>query len=175
MSTTAAAATLAVMFASAMHDGQVRIVRYGDDRLIGISELDVLVTVQAPRPQCAVSTTALQRRAVDALRASGIQVTVSDKARSSDYSLVIEVRSDGMAGTCSSALATQLVTEVSAIPEADRNLPPRSWGSLLVGAMRLAGENALVIAQDREHDSAVQKAVAAQVAALAARVRSANP
>jgi hypothetical protein len=168
--------TLAVLLlvATAAH-AQVRVVRHGDDRLTGISEVDVLVTGNTSLPRCAVSTPHVQQRAVDALRRANVTATRSDKGRSWYYSVVIDIHSAHTDDACATALTTELVAEVAGIPEADRDAPEGQWGSLLMGAMPLLSEKALVIAPDVEHDSAVQKMIAAQVAAIAARIRSANP
>lgn len=154
---------------------QVRVVRYGDDRLTGIREVDVLVTAGSSAPSCATSVAAVQRRAVEALRRANVKATVSDKGRSWFHSIVIDIRSERSDDQCASAIAAELVAEVAGIPEVDRDAPDGTWGSLLVGAMPLVRDTALVIRPALEHDAAVQATVETQVASIASRIRSANP
>lgn len=154
---------------------QVRVVRYGDDRLTGINEVDLLVTGDVAHGRCAVNRAAIERAAVQALTASKVKASVSGKARSFHYSIVTDVITREAGSGCASGITTELVAEVTGIPEADRAAAPGVWGSMLVGVMPLARDNALVIAPAVEHDSAVQRAIESQVAAIAARIRSANP
>lgn len=154
---------------------QIRVVRDGDDRLHGIAEVDVLVEVAAPVARCIVTLAALQATARDALRLAGVAATLSQKARSGFYSIVVHARSESAGTTCAAAVATELVAEVTAIPEADTAAAPGTWGSLLKGMMPLVRESALVITAPVAHDASVERTVRAQVAAIAARIRSVNP
>jgi hypothetical protein len=154
---------------------QVRVVRYGDDRLTGIHEVDLLVTGDTAHGRCAVNRGAIERVAVEALTASRIKASVSAKARSFHYSIVTDVITREASGNCASGITTELVAEVTGMPEADRTASPGVWGSMLVGMMPLARDNALVIVPPVEHDAAVQREIESQVAAIAARIRSANP
>ncbi len=154
---------------------QVKIVRYGDDRLTGITAVDVLVTGTSSDNTCRVSRGAIIQIAREELRASGIDTSVSDKARSSAYSVVIHVETAESDATCGTSVNTQLVAEVSAVPEADKQLPAGRWGSLLIGGMALTSENALVLSRMLDHDAHVQRAIAKHVVGIATRIRSANP
>ena len=157
-------------------EGQVRVVRHGDDRLSGIREIDVVVTTQAATPAaCTPDRATLQTAAVTALRQAGVRATVSDKAPSWFYSLVIDARSAGLGGSCATAISTELVAQVQGIPDADREASPGSWGSLLVGAMPLVRAIDLVTATAQEHDAMVTATLRTQVAAIAAKLRAANP
>ena len=153
---------------------QARVVRYDDDRLSDVSAVDVLVRAVAEQDRCAVSRSLIEQEAADALRAAGIAATVSAVGRSWFYSVVIDLRSSLAGSLCASAVRTELVAEVRGIPEADTMLPEGTFGSLLVGAMPLAGDDAVVIGVPDLHDAAVRQVVTAQVAALAARVRAAR-
>lgn len=168
-----AAAVLVSTLASSLW-AQVRIVRHGEDRLVGITEVDVLVTSTAAMAACDVNAADAQQQALRALREGGLKATASHKARSSHYSVVVEIQTSAVADSCSSSLLSELVAEVAGIPEADNSAAPGAWGSLLIGAMPLARESALVISARVAHDATVQQAIARQVRALAARVRSAN-
>jgi hypothetical protein len=154
--------------------GQVRVVRSGDDRLSGVDQVDVLVVLESAQAQCETSVPSMRAQAVDALRAAGITATTSEKARSWHYSIVVTVRTETAAATCASAILSELVAEVAAVPEADKALPPAHWGSWLMGIMPLVRESALVIASPVAHDAAVQQAVRTHAAAIASRIRRAN-
>ncbi len=154
---------------------QVRVVLYGDDRLKGITEVDVVVTVLGEAAACAVSRPGLQTAAVGVLQGSRIRATVSEKASSWHYTVLMTVRKSPAGDGCASAVSTELVAQVEGFPEADKFAAPGAWGSILMGPMSLVRENDLVTSAPREHDATVQAAALAQVAALAERVRRANP
>jgi hypothetical protein len=154
---------------------QVRVVRYADDRLVGISEVDALVTVAGADAGCGVQRERLQTLVVHRLGTARIPATLSEKNRSSPFSLVVDLRVEQAGDLCVAAVTTELVAEVSGIPETDRQPADGNWGSLLVGYMPLVHDKALVIAPAIQHDAAVRSAVDTQVAAIAARIRSANP
>lgn len=177
MRRTPVAATVCVSLSLgiAVVSAQVRVVRHGDDRLAGIHEVDVLVTGSGADSPCRIDVAAVQSRAIAALTTAGIKATVSEKARSWHYSVVIDVRGGSSDGTCATALATELVASVTGVPDGDRALPAGQWGSLLVGTMPLLRHNALVIGNALEHDAAVQQSVERHVSAIATRTRAANP
>jgi hypothetical protein len=154
---------------------QVRVVLYGDDRLKGIAEVDVVVTVRGDTAACAVSRPALQTGATNTLRTSRIRATVSEKASSWHYTVLMTTHSSAAGNGCASALTTELVAQVEGFPEADKFAAPGTWGSILIGPMSLVRENDLVTSAPREHDAAVQAAALAQVEALTERMRRANP
>jgi hypothetical protein len=154
---------------------QVRIVRYGDDRLTGIAAVDVLVSGSFAEGACRLSRDTIVQIARRELAAQRIVTSVSAKARSSPYSVVVDLRTAESAGTCGTSLNSQLVAEVSATPEADTHLPPGAWGSLLVGGMGLISENALVLSPALDHDAHVQRALVNLIGGMATRIRTANP
>ena len=153
---------------------QVRVVRHGDDRLVGIAEVDVLVSTETADRSCPVDIADARQLAVSVLRDGGVRASASQKARSWHYSVVVDIQTSAMAGPCASSVSSELVAEVAGVPEADKALAPGTWGSLLVGPMSLARETTLVISARVAHHASVRQAVAAQVAAIAARIRSAN-
>jgi hypothetical protein len=173
MTLTTAVPVLLVMLAVTSAAPQVRVVRYGDDRLTGITEVDVLITTQ-PAAGCDVGVPASQQTAADALAAANVRATQSITARSWHYSVVVDVRSGRSGTSCASSVTTELVAEVAGAPEADALLPPGAWGSLLMGYMTLARESTLVIAPPLEHDAAVRAVIGDHVTAIAMRLRSAN-
>ena len=157
-------------------DGQVRVVLHGDDRLKGIAEVDVVVTVtEDATAACVVSRPALQTSAAELLRASDIRATVSEKASSWHYTVLMTVHRATASEGCASAVTTELVAQVEGFPEADKFAAPGAWGSILMGTMSLARENDLVTSSPRAHDAVVQAAARTQVTALAGRIRRANP
>jgi len=156
-------------------EGQVRVVLYGDDRLKGIAEVDVVVTVLGETAACVVSRPALQTGATDTLKNSRIRATMSEKASSWHYTVLVTVHKSAAGDGCASAVTTELVAQVEGFPEADKFAAPGAWGSILMGPMSLVRENDLVTSSPREHDAAVQAAARAQVTALAGRIRRANP
>lgn len=169
-------AALVLALSTANLTAQVRVVRYTDDRLVGIDEVDVLVTVPpSPQGTCPVDRTAIQQSAVTALRARNVKATISEKGRSWHYSVLVDLLLAPAASACATAITTELVAEVAGIPDADNARPADAWGSLLVGFMSLWRGNALVVRDHGEHASAVQQAVDAHVAAIASGIRSANP
>jgi hypothetical protein len=161
---------------TAAAEGQVRVVRYGADRLVGIRQVDVVMTIAAvPAGSCAPERAPLQSAAAVALRQAGLRATISEKAPSWFYSVIVDIASAGIGDSCATAISTQLVAQVEGIPEADRTAAPGTWGSLLVGEMPLLRVADLVTARAQEHDATVVAAVRAQVAAIAAKIRAANP
>jgi hypothetical protein len=167
---------LLLVLGSAALAAQVRTVRRGDDRLVGIRELDVLIKSRsANTPACRLTVDAAQQRVVQVFRDRGLRATISEKAPSSPYSLVVDLPSERTSTGCATAVITELVADVTAIPDADASRQPGEWGSLLIGPMTLTRETALVIGSPVEHDAAVQHAILAQVTMVAARIRTANP
>jgi hypothetical protein len=57
----------------AVATAQVRVVRDGDDRLAGITEVDVLVTLKDESERCGISRARLQSRSLDTLSCRGHQ------------------------------------------------------------------------------------------------------
>ena len=175
MKTTALTVTVALAVLSSGVASQVRVVRSGDDRLTGIGQVDVLVTLTpSSMSPCHITPSALQRGALDSLRGAGITATISEKAPSWHYSVVVDVRGHGTDTTCAAAITTELVAHVAGIPDADGNSPPGRWGSLLLGSMPLVRDNDLVMTTPLAHDGAVQHVVQEHVAVIAARIRAAN-
>lgn len=155
---------------------QVRIVRYDDDRLAGIRAVDALVTFETPAgTPCSPRKGDLQRTVVGTLREAGVLTTLSERARSTPYSLETRVRSAAIGPYCATAISSELIAEVDGLPESDKAAAPGTWGSLLVGTMSLVREEALVTTAQEAHDAAVQRAVRSHVQAIAERVRRANP
>ena len=156
--------------------GQVRVVRHGDERLAGITEVDVLVRVTPDHDApCVTERRPLQELAIATLREVPLKATLSEKSARWFYSVLITVTSTAGGRSCAAAVATELVAHVEAVPDADRAAAPGRWGSLLVGELPLVRESALVTTPAKAHDAAVHKVVRAQLASLGERIRAANP
>ena len=169
---------LATMVAAALvHSAsasQVRVVRYGDDRLTGITHADVLVTLAGDTAHCSVDRARLQRLAVDTLRAAGLEASISETARSWFYSVVVRTNTATVSSACATAVTAELVAQVDGVPEADRRGPAGAWGSVLVGALSLVRETALVTSTPAEHPAPVDSALRVQLTTIGARIRAAN-
>lgn len=155
--------------------GQVRVVRAGDDRLVGITQVDVVVVTAPPAGPCSLARQPLQAAAVSTLAAAGIPATVSEKGSSWFYSVTMDLTSAAAGDGCATAITIELIAQVQGVPDADAQRAPQSWGSLLVGAMPLIRVHDLVTTPAKEHDAAVARAVDRHIAALSARVRAVNP
>jgi hypothetical protein len=154
-------------------EGQVRVVRHGDDRLVGIREVDVVVrTSGAGDDECAVVRDAVARAAAESLRDAGVRATVSGASPSWYHSLLITVATAPAPCGCSSAVVIDLVAHVRGIPDADASVPPDAWGNLLVGHMPLATTTDVATASAAAHQHALEQIVRARAAALAARMRA---
>jgi hypothetical protein len=155
---------------------QVRVVRHGDDRMTGIREVDVLVLPDAGTPaRCALARQSLQHSAASVLREAGIAATVSERASSWFYTLRVTTASLEVGGHCVTSLMTELVAAVRAVPDADEQAAPGTWGSLLVGEMVLARATDLIHTRDTAHQQSCIERLRAQVTGIASRVRAHNP
>ena len=152
---------------------QVRVVRYDDDRLSGITAVDVVVN-EMNANACGLSRAALQDSAVTALRAAGTTASVSAKASSWFYTVYVTAESSAADGRCVTAVRAELMAQVSGIPEADRSAPQDGWGSLLVGEMPLVRQSAMVNSSRTGHAAQVDAVVREQVTAIGARIKAVN-
>ena len=151
----------------------VRVVRYGDDRLSGITAVDVVVNA-TNADACGLSQSAVQEAAVAALRAAGITASASAKASSWFYTVYVTAESAAADGHCVTAVRGELMAQVSGIPDADRAAPQDAWGSLLVGEMPLVRQSVLVSSNQAEHAAQVHDAVREQLTAIGARIKTVN-
>lgn len=166
-----------LLFCAAAADArQVRVVRTGDARLAGIEAVDVVVTRDdaARDGPCAIGIQGVQQAAVTALRAASLTATVSEKAPSWFHSVVFAIGVLRVGDACAASIASEIITPVEAIPDADRHLPRDVWGSLLIGDMALVRHHTLVQAAPAGLASAVEHSVAAHAAAYAERIIAAR-
>jgi hypothetical protein len=174
-SAVAVVAIAGVLATSAAAAGQVREVKRADDRLHGMTAVDIVVETSAPTgDKCRPTDEALQRVARAALAALGVQASVSERASSSFNTVYVRAESTRAAGQCVSAVAADLVTHVDGIPDAERALPRDAWGSLLVGELSLIRRFGLVASSAADHERHVERAVADHLGAIGARIRAAN-
>jgi hypothetical protein len=171
-----ALAVIVVALVPAAAAAQVQVVRYGDDRLAGITEVDVLVSLtEDPAGRCPVERAGLEALAGAVLRQAGITATISRKASSWFYSVLIDVTTAAAGSSCASSLTTDLVAQVEGIPDANRGLPVGVWGSRLVGAMPLLHYTDLVTSTREEHDAVVRQAGQVRLVVVGEKLRAANP
>ena len=154
----------------------VRVVRYGDDRLTGITTIDVVVPdLDAHAASCGLSRVELQDAAVASLRAAGIKASVSGRASSWFYTIYVTVGAAAEDDRCVSSIGAELMAQVEGIPEADRHAAKDAWGSLLVGQMSLAREGVIISSSRAGHRARAEASVRDQVGAIGARIRAVNP
>jgi hypothetical protein len=155
--------------------GPVRVVRYGDARLEGISRVDVIVHQTGDAHACHVAKDLLERTATAALAENQVPASVSEKASSWFYSVQISTTSNLTEGRCATSVWAELVAHVEGMPEADRYAAPGSWGSLLVGQLSLLRESAVVSSTIGDHQARVLSTLRVQAAAIGSRIKAANP
>jgi len=167
-------AVFAVAAVNVVSAHQVRVVRHGDDRLAGITQVDVVVSVAGDAMRCPIDRSRLQQTAVETLRVARVKATVSEKASSWFYSVLVTTHSAAVGAACASAISSELIAQVDGIPEADRQLTAGAWGSLLVGPLSLIRETAMVTSPASVHAVPVQTALRAQLAAIGERISPAQ-
>jgi hypothetical protein len=155
--------------------GPVRVVRYGDERLKGITRVDVVVHETGDVHACRVVKDGLQRTATAALAEAQVATSISEQASSWFYSVQVNTTSVLMEGRCATSVWTELVAQVDGMPEADRYAPPGTWGSLLVGQLSLLRESGVVSSTIGDHQTRVLSALRVQAAAIGGRIKAANP
>lgn len=160
---------------ASVHAEQVRVVRYGDDRLTGVTSVDIVVRVSPAGGTCTLTPSAIQDAAVAALRKSGVKASASARASSWFYTVYVRLASVAAADRCVTAVETELVAQVQGIPEADRDAPAGAWGSLLVGELSLLRESTILVSLPAAHPAQVEAMVVEQLAAVGERMRRANP
>ena len=154
---------------------QVREVRQGENRLKGITTVDVAADpVSADAARCGIARVQLQKTALETLAAAGLKVTLSDKASSWFYTVFVTVSSVRSAGQCSSSVITELTAQVQGIPEADRQVPAEKLGALLVGQLTLIRHNGIVSSRPAAHPGDVQSLLREHLTDIARRVALAN-
>jgi hypothetical protein len=154
---------------------QGRVVRQGDDRLKGITAVDVTIDpVPADTTRCGITRELLQKTALDVLSATGLKATLSEKASSSSYTVFATVASVRVAGQCASSVVTELTAQVEGVPEYDRPAPESQGGALLVGQLTLIRHNGIVSSRMAAHAGHVQSLLREHVTGIATRIAAAN-
>jgi hypothetical protein len=166
---------LAVVSSGVAATAQVRVVRYGDDRLTGITRVDLFVEeIGADGGTCGLLRSTVQTTSLAALRGSGLQSSISEKSSSWFYTVQVRTES-AIAGTqCVTSIASELVAQVDGIPEADRFAPLDRWGSLLVGQLLLLRETRLLASERSTHAADVQSVLNAQMRRIGERIGATN-
>ncbi len=155
---------------------QVRVMRYGDDRLALVTAVDVVLDpLRADSARCGIARDALQQAVVGALQAEGMSASVSEKASSWHHTVFVTASTVFSDGHCATGLVTELMAQVEGIPVSDRGAPPGQWGSLLVGQLTLIRHNGIVSSKASAHAADVRAMVREHARAIAARVGAAAP
>jgi hypothetical protein len=145
---------------------QIRVVRSGDSRLVGISMVDVVVETRASpdakSQRCLPPRDELGRLAVATLSAATLKATLSDRASSWFHTVYVLGHATLVDGTC-----------VNAIPDADTQRPSGQWGSLLRGDLSLTRDGVLVSSPPSD-PSPLLDALRGQLTRIARRVAAAN-
>lgn len=171
----AALALLAGALIPIVGGAQVRVVRRGDERLKGITSVDIVVTgLDAGPSRCGLDKASLLRDSARLLNGPGLRATISEHASSWFYSVTVDVRSTLLQGRCATALSTDLIAHADGIPDADRHAPPEEWGSLLVGEITLIHELAVVQSEAAAHADGVAASLRKQISSMKDRIRLAN-
>ena len=174
---TLAALVLAIGFGcvASRASAQVREVRQGDDRLKGISAVDVAIDpVSEEAARCGITREMLQKTAVDTLAGAGLKASLSEKASSWFYTVYATVSSLTSGRQCSSSVVTELTAQVAGIPEADRHAAPDKSGSLLVGQLTLIRHNGIVSSRTAGHAGDVRSLLREHLTGIARRIAAAN-
>jgi hypothetical protein len=157
------------------HAAQVRVVRYGDDRLTGITAVDVVIDpVRAEAGRCGVTRDTLQQLVLDTLGSTGLKASISEKASSWHHTIYVTASNVISDGHCATGMVTELMAQVEGIPVADKELPAGQWGSLLVGQLTLIRHNGIVSSRASAHAADVRSVLREHLLAIATRVTTAN-
>jgi hypothetical protein len=153
----------------------VRVIRRGDERLRGVSAVDVVVDLSAASASCGLSRPRLQDDVRTRLVGRGLRASISEKASSWFYTVSLALDTLVVHDRCVTSVRVQLSTPVDAIPEIDRYATSGQWGSLLVGQLPLIESSKLIESPADEHPRRVRMLLDEQLDALAGRVAAANP
>ena len=163
--------SVALSGVAAAAEAQVRELRHGEDRLKGITAVDVAIDpVSADAARCGIARVRLQEAAMETLTAAGLRATLSAKASSWFYTVYATVSSVRSGGQCSSSVVTELTAQVQGIPEADRQVPADRLGALLVGQLTLIRHNGIVSSRAAAHTGQVRALLREHLTDIARRV-----
>jgi hypothetical protein len=165
----------ALLGAPIAHAMQVRVVRYGDDRLEGISAVDVVIDpLRTDAARCGVTREALQPFILSTLQSTALKATISEKASSWHHTVYVTASTVISDGHCATSVVTELMAQVEGIPAAERDAPPGHWGSLLVGQLTLIRHNGIVSSRAAAHAADVRSVLRDHLVAIGTRVITAN-
>lgn len=155
---------------------QVRVMRYGDDRLTLVTAVDVVLDpLRADSARCGIARDTLQQEVIRALQAGGLVASLSEKASSWHHTVFVTASTVFSDGHCATGLVTELMAQVEGIPVSDRGAPAGQWGSLLVGQLTLIRHNGIVSSKSSAHAADVRTMAREHARAIAARVEAAAP
>jgi hypothetical protein len=155
--------------------GQARVVLQGDDRLKGITAVDVVIDpLRAEAGRCGVRRDALHEVVIQTLRPTGLKATISEKSSSWHHTIYVTVSTVISDGHCASGIVTELMAHVEGVPVADNQRPPTEWSSLLVGQLTLIRHNGIVSSRRSAHAADVRSIVSVHLLAIGTRVMASN-
>jgi len=175
------AAALAVVVAvqgNGLPSGQpprTRVVRHGDERLVGITAVDLVVTpLSYDAGRCALQTDLLAAQGVTALSRPSLKATFSATDSSWFYTVFVSATTILVEGRCVTTVSSRLAAQVDGMPEADQIAPAGAWGSLLVGRLPLIEQSSAVVGPASSHLREVLDALRQQLLVIACRITTAN-
>jgi len=152
-----------------------RIVRQGDDRLKGITAVDVVIDpMRAEAARCGVNRDALHQVVIHTMSPTGLKATISEKSSSWHYTIYVTVSTVISDGHCATGIVTELMAQVEGVPVTDKQTPPSEWDSLLVGQLTLIRHNGIVSSRRSAHAADVRSMVSEHLLAIGTRVMAAN-
>lgn len=165
----------ALVGSAAESAAQARLVREGDDRLKGITTVDVVIDPVRPEAaRCGVTREGLQQIVLSTLGPTGLKATISEKASSWYHTLYVAASTVISDGHCATGLVTELMAQVEGIPLEERQAPAGHVGSLLRGQLTLIRHSGIVSSRAAAHAADVRSVLREHLQAIATRVMTAN-
>jgi hypothetical protein len=145
---------------------QVRELRHGDDRLKGITSVDVVIDpLAADGSRCGLAREAIQQVTVMALQSAGLKSTVRENASSAFFTVYVTATTVRSGSQCATSLVTDLMAHVEGAQDS---------GSVLVGEMSLIRHQGVVSSAHSAHTSNVHSVLRDHLKAIGTKVATAN-
>ncbi|HXG89888.1 MAG TPA: hypothetical protein VNJ02_16285 [Vicinamibacterales bacterium] len=154
---------------------RTRVVRHGDDRLVGITTVDLVVApLSAAAARCDLHHARLAADGLAGLTQPSLKVTLSAKDSSWFYTVFVSATTVLVEGRCVTTVTSRLAAQVDGMPEADQIAPAGAWGSLLVGRLPLIEQSSTVVGPASSHVRDVLAALRQQLLLIGCRITRAN-
>ena|SRR5688500_4782743 len=151
---------------NASNTPQVRELRHGDDRLKGITAVDVVIDpVAADGTRCGLAREAIQQVTVTALQSAGLKATVRENASSAFFTVYVTATTVRSGSQCATSLVTDLMAHVEGAQDG---------GLALVGEMSLIRHQGVVSSTRAAHTAQVHSVLSDHLKAIGSRVASAK-